>query len=206
MPLAMFRSSLAGWLALGARLAHLHLAGAHPQRRGEQGAGGEERWLRSLQLAHHQHFCDHRSSWVLRLPRWRSLQHLGGASDTAVAQGLPLFSYVFSHLQIFSVSRQVLSSNLTMSHVFNKHEIYRLLLKYGKRTIDSFSGLCLQCDQLCQLACWERGVKSGRGRAVCLQVCTRDGHNDDDLRMLIMVVAKEKVWRCLPNQGDMVAD
>ena len=205
MPLAMFRSSLAGWLALGARLAHLHLAGAHPQRRGEQGAGGEERWLRSLQLAHHQHFCDHRSSWVLRLPRWRSLQHLGGASDTAVAQGLPLFSYVFSHLQIFTVSRPVLSS-LSMSHVLNKHEICRLLLKYGKRTIDSFSGLCLQCDQLCQLACWERGVKGGRGRAVCLQVCTRDGHNDDDLRMLIMVVAKEKVWRCLPNQGDMVAD
>ena len=112
------------------------------------------------------------------------------------------FSLIFrslpSHVQC---SRQ----NLTMFHVLNKHEICHLLLKYGKRTIDSFAGLCLQCDQLCQLACWERGVKSGRGRAVCLQVCTRDGYSDDDLRML-MADAKEKISRCLPNQGDMVAD
>ena len=145
---------------------------------------------------HHQHFCDHRSSWVLCLPRWRSLQHLGGASDTAVAQGLPLFSLACSRLT---------SSALVFDDVSRFKQKYRPVLKYGKRTIGSFAGVCLQCHQLCQLACWERGVKSGRGRAVCLQVCTRDGYSDDDLRML-MADAKEKISRCLPNQGDMVAD
>ena len=120
------------------------------------------------------------------MPRWRSLQHLGGASDTAVAQGLPLFSLACSRLT---------SSALVFDDVSRFKQKYRPVLKYGKRTIGSFAGVCLQCHQLCQLACWERGVKSGRGRAVCLQVCTRDGYNDDDLRMLSEMKRFEDVYQ-----------